>query len=56
MDEELLAGSTPFWKRFVQVERLIKYGLQRDAQKQFSGPIVAEAKNLGIIVQFTRQA
>ncbi|SDO96955.1 23S rRNA (guanosine2251-2'-O)-methyltransferase [Paenibacillus sp. yr247] len=53
MDEEYIGGKHSVLEAIRAGRTINKIWLAENAQKQFAGPIVAEAKNLGILVQFT---
>ena len=53
MDEEYIGGKHSVLEAIRAGRTINKIWIAESAQKQFAGPIVAEAKNLGIIVQFT---
>ena len=53
MDEEYIGGKHSVMEAIRAGRTINKIWIAENAQKQFAGPIVAEAKNLGIIVQFT---
>ncbi|OAS23208.1 23S rRNA (guanosine(2251)-2'-O)-methyltransferase RlmB [Paenibacillus oryzisoli] len=53
MDEDIIGGKHSVLEALRAGRTINKIWIAEGAQKQFAGPIVAEAKNLGIIVQFT---
>lgn len=53
MDEEYIGGKHSVMEAIRAGRTINKIWIAENAQKQFAGPIVAEAKNLGILVQFT---
>ncbi|MGO4273174.1 23S rRNA (guanosine(2251)-2'-O)-methyltransferase RlmB [Paenibacillus sp. LMG 31458] len=53
MDEEYIGGKHSVLEALRAGRTINKIWIAESAQKQFAGPIVAEAKNVGIIVQFT---
>jgi 23S rRNA (guanosine2251-2'-O)-methyltransferase len=53
MDEEYIGGKHSVVEAIRAGRTINKIWIAENAQKQFAGPIVAEAKNLGILVQFT---
>ncbi|MBP1967423.1 23S rRNA (guanosine(2251)-2'-O)-methyltransferase RlmB [Paenibacillus aceris] len=53
MEEEYIGGKHSVLEAIRAGRTINKIWIAENAQKQFAGPIVAEAKNLGILVQFT---
>lgn len=53
MEEEYIGGKHSVLEALRSGRTINKIWVAENAQKQFAGPIVAEAKNHGIIVQFT---
>jgi 23S rRNA (guanosine2251-2'-O)-methyltransferase len=53
MDEDIIGGKHSVLEALRAGRTINKIWIAEGAQKQLAGPIVAEAKNLGIIVQFT---
>ncbi|MDD9272134.1 23S rRNA (guanosine(2251)-2'-O)-methyltransferase RlmB [Paenibacillus sp. GCM10023248] len=53
MEEEYIGGKHSVMEAIRAGRTINKIWIAENAQKQFAGPIVAEAKNLGILVQFT---
>src|SRR6478735_3044621 len=53
MDEDIIGGKHSVLEALRAGRTINKIWLAENAQKQFAGPIVAEAKSNGIIVQFT---
>ncbi|MEC0229873.1 23S rRNA (guanosine(2251)-2'-O)-methyltransferase RlmB [Paenibacillus alba] len=52
-DQEYIGGKHSVLEAIRAGRTINKIWIAENAQKQFAGPIVAEAKNLGILVQFT---
>lgn len=53
MEEEYIGGKHSVMEAIRAGRTINKIWIAENSQKQFAGPIVAEAKNLGILVQFT---
>ncbi|MGG1519882.1 23S rRNA (guanosine(2251)-2'-O)-methyltransferase RlmB [Paenibacillus oryzisoli] len=53
MEEDIIGGKHSVMEALRAGRSINKIWIAENAQKQFAGPIVAEAKNLGILVQFT---
>lgn len=53
MEEEYIGGKHSVMEAIRAGRTINKIWIAENAQKQFAGPIVAEARNLGILVQFT---